>query len=41
MLYIHDETTWITIHPTTETDLVKLEAELIEPHVNPLLLESA
>lgn len=37
MLYVHEETTWMTVHPTEETDLVKLEAELIEPHENPLL----
>lgn len=37
MLYVHEATTWLTVHPTTETDLVKLEAELIAPHENPLL----
>lgn len=29
----HEETVWITIHATSETDLVKLEAELIEPEM--------
>jgi quercetin dioxygenase-like cupin family protein len=27
-----EETVWTTIHPTAETDLEKLEAELIVPH---------
>lgn len=30
---VHEETVWITIHATSETDLVKLEAELIEPEM--------
>jgi hypothetical protein len=29
--YALEDTVWITIHATTETDLVKLEAELIAP----------
>lgn len=37
MLYVHETTTWLTVHPTEETDLGKLEAELIQPHVNPVL----
>ena len=37
--YAHEETVWTTIHATAETDLLKLEAALIEPHVNPLLAE--
>jgi hypothetical protein len=37
MLYVHEATTWLTVHPTMETDLTKLEAELIAPHENPLL----
>lgn len=37
LLYIHEETVWTTVHPTEETDLTKLEALLIEPHVNPYL----
>lgn len=35
--FAHEDTVWTTIHATTETDLGKLEAALIEPHVNPLL----
>lgn len=35
--YAHEETVWTTFHATTETDLVRLEAELIVPGVNPLL----
>jgi hypothetical protein len=31
VLYIHEDTVWKTIHVTDETDLVKLEAILIEP----------
>jgi len=30
-LYVHEETIWATVHPSQETDLVKLEAELIAP----------
>jgi hypothetical protein len=29
--YAHEDTVWTTIHATKETDLDKLEAELIEP----------
>lgn len=35
--YAHRETVWTTLHPTDETDLDRLEALLIEPHVNPYL----
>lgn len=35
--YAHADAVWTTIHATTETDLDKLEAELIEPHVNPYI----
>lgn len=31
VLYIIEETLWQTVHVTRETDMVKLEAELIEP----------
>lgn len=31
-LMMHEDTIWTTFHPTKETDLEKLEAELIEPH---------
>lgn len=34
---VHEDLVWITVHPTTETDLAKLEAMLVEPHANPLL----
>lgn len=29
--YAHEDTVWICVHPTTETDLAKLEAQLIAP----------
>ena len=29
VLYIHEDMIWATVHPTQETDLVRLEAELI------------
>ena len=38
-LVIHEETVWTTFHITAETDLMKLDDELWEPHLNPLLLE--
>lgn len=31
VVYAHTDTTWTTIHPTDETDLVKLEHELVDP----------
>lgn len=30
LLYIHEDCTWTTFHPTTETDVAKLEALLVE-----------
>lgn len=33
----HAPTAWITFHATQETDLAKIEAEVIEPYDNPLL----
>lgn len=35
--YAYEETVWTTIHGTRETDLARLEAELIEPHDPPML----
>lgn len=32
VLYILEDTIWQTIHPTTETDMTRLEAELIQPY---------
>ncbi len=32
-----EDTIWINVHASEETDLVKLEAQLIEPHENPML----
>lgn len=29
LLYIHEETVWITVHVTNETDLKKIEDEII------------
>ncbi len=37
VLYTHEDTRWITFHPSEETDLVKLEQQLIEPHDFPKL----
>lgn len=37
VLYIHEDTRWITFHPSEETELEKLEAQLIEPHDFPKL----
>ena len=31
ILYLHEETVWMTIHPTTETDVAVLERDLVEP----------
>ena len=33
----YGNTVWTTIHPTDETDLMKIENEVIEPHHNLLL----
>lgn len=33
----HEETIWTTFHATRETDIDKLEAELVEERANPLL----
>ena len=30
VLYVHEDTLWTTFHPTTETDLGRLEALLVE-----------
>lgn len=38
--FAHEETVWTTVHATRETDLTKLEAELIEPRTIPLLERS-
>jgi len=32
VLAVHEETTWLTFHPTSETDLDKIEEEVIEKH---------
>ena len=40
LIEIHEETVWITFHPTTETDLMKIDEELLVQYENPLL-ESA
>lgn len=37
VLYIHEDTRWITFHPTELTDLAAIEQELIEPHDFPKL----
>lgn len=35
--FAHAPTIWVTVHVTKETDLDKIESEVIEPHANPLL----
>lgn len=40
-LYIHEDMIWTTIHVTNETDLKKLEAELIVPDFEALEAEQA
>lgn len=40
ILFAHTDTVWTTFHPTMETDPEKLEEELIQKHVNPLLERS-
>lgn len=32
VLFVHEDTRWATFHVTNETDLAKIEAELILPH---------
>lgn len=31
ILFIHEDCIWTTFHPTTETDVAKIEAQIIEP----------
>jgi hypothetical protein len=38
---IHEDVSWITVHPTDETDIEKLEALLVEDYENPLTLGMA
>ena len=40
VLYIHEDTRWLTFHPTEETDLAVIEQQLIEPHDFPKLAYS-
>lgn len=37
VIFFHEDTVWTTFHPTPLTDLAQIEAELIEPHLNPHL----
>lgn len=37
IFYAHSDTTAVTFHPTEETDLGRIEAEIITPHFNKLL----
>jgi hypothetical protein len=32
ILYIHEDCIWTTFHPTTETDVARIEEQIIEPH---------
>lgn len=39
-LYIHEDSLWLTFHPTNETDLEKIENAIIaKDHDDPVLLE--
>lgn len=35
VIYVVTDSVWITFHPTQETDLAKIEDQLIEPHFIP------
>ncbi len=37
VLYIHEDTTWITVHKTEETDLEKIEEEIIAKSFDEIL----
>jgi len=37
LLYVHEDTVWMTYHSTKLTDVAAIEAEIIEPHHNLLL----
>lgn len=37
VLYIHEDTTWVTIHVTEETDLKKVEEEIIAKNFDDVL----
>lgn len=32
VIHVLEDTIWTTFHPTTETDIEKIEAQVIEPH---------
>lgn len=39
--YFHEDTSWMTVHPTTETDLDKIEQQVIVPEIEEInFLES-
>ncbi len=40
-VYAHEDCVFITVHPTDETDLAKIEDEVIEKRENPLLKKEA
>lgn len=37
VLFALKDTVWSTYHVTEKTDLAEIEADIIEPHINPLL----
>lgn len=37
LLVVFEDTIWTTFHPTDLTDLLEIDAALLEPHANPLL----
>jgi quercetin dioxygenase-like cupin family protein len=39
VIYAHEDTEWVTVHATTETDLDKIEEELIAPNFDEFLIE--
>lgn len=38
-LHVLEETVWVTFHATSETDVAKIGAAILEPENNPLLPE--
>ncbi|HEY1107424.1 MAG TPA: hypothetical protein VGE76_02290, partial [Opitutaceae bacterium] len=40
ILVIHEDTVWTTFHPTSHTDVARIEADIIEPHQIPSTLNA-
>ncbi len=41
VIYANEDTIWSTFHPTRETDLARIEAQIIEPHDIPFEIDEA